>query len=306
MSGADEALSGPRRTTTGHRRPGILSVLNASPDSFSENRVDARAAADVAAAMVADGADVLDIGAQSLRTDRPEIPVEEEISRLLPVLHAVRERLPDIALSVDTYRHQVAAAALDVGVAVLNDPSGLLDPGMAELAAAAAPTGDGAAPSIVVAFNPGVPKHRLPRGERLADPVGDCIRFVTRRLELLQQAGVGADRVILDPGPDLHKAPDETIDVLAAVPRLRTELGIDRVLWAVSRKDFVGVLTGRIPRERGAGTLGVLASVDLQEQDLVRVHDVAATVDFLTVRQAMIDGSTGPLEMDDAIRYDPS
>ena len=123
---------------------------------------------------------------------------------------------------------------------------------------------------------------------------------------MLHRAGVGPDQVILDPGPDLYKAPDETIAVLRAVPRLRTVLGIDRVLCAVSRKDFVGVLTHRLPRHRGAGTLGALAAVDLQHQALIRVHDRAATVDFLTVRSALQNGPDGPLEMDDAIRYDPS
>ncbi|HNG24679.1 MAG TPA: dihydropteroate synthase, partial [Microthrixaceae bacterium] len=102
-----------------------------------------------------------------------------------------------------------------------------------------------------------------------------------------------------------YKAPDESVAVLRAVPRLRSELGIGRVLWAVSRKDFVGALTGRLPHERGAGTLGALAAVDLQDRDLIRVHDVAGTVDFLTVRAALRDGLDGPLEMDDAIRYDP-
>ncbi len=285
-------------TGQGLARPGVFAVLNASPDSFSENKVAAEDGADLAAEMVADGADVLDVGAQSLRTDQPEISVDNELARLLPVLAAVRDRVPDVTLSVDTYRHQVADAALQCGATIVNDPSGLTDLELADLVA-------GSPASIVVAFNPGVPKQRRPRGERLADPVEDCLRFVAERMEWLDRAGVHRDQVILDPGPDLYKAPDETVAVLRAVPRLRAELGIDRVLWAVSRKDFVGVLTGQLPRDRGAGTLGVLSSVDLQDQDLVRVHDVRATVDFLTVRATMRHGAAGPMEMDDAIRYDP-
>ena len=279
-------------------RPGVFAVLNASPDSFSENKVAAADGAALAARMVAEGADVLDVGAQSLRTDQPEISVDNELARLLPVLAAVRDRVPDVTLSVDTYRHQVADAALRSGATIVNDPSGLRDRELADLVA-----GSGA--SIVLAFNPGVPKQRRPAGARLADPVEDCLRFVGERLEWLERAGVRDDQVILDPGPDLYKAPDETVAILRAVPRLRAELGVDRVLWAVSRKDFVGVLTGRLPRDRGAGTLGVLSSVDLQDQDLIRVHDVRATVDFLTVRAALRHGADGPMEMDDAIRYDP-
>ncbi len=290
-------------------RPGVLAVLNASPESFSGNRVatfdgrigsDDRAiddAADLAASMVDSGADVLDIGAQSLRTDRPEISVVEEVDRLLPVFAAVRGRVPTTALSVDTYRHQVADAALAAGASIVNDPSGLRDRELADLVS-------GTSHSIVVAFNPGAPKVRRPRGERLVEPVEDCLRFVADRLEVLHRAGVRTDQLILDPGPDLYKAPDETVTVLRAVPRLRRELGIDRVLWAVSRKDFVGALTGRMPKDRGSGTLGALSSVDLQDQDLIRVHDVAGTVDFLTVRAALHHGLDTPLEMDDAIRYD--
>jgi dihydropteroate synthase len=296
MSDGSRSPAAPSRPTG--PRPGIFAVLNASPDSFSENKVAATDGADLAARMVAEGAEVLDVGAQSLRTDQPEISVDHELARLLPVLSAVRERVPDATLSVDTYRHQVADAALQVGATIVNDPSGLRDLELPDLVA-----GSGA--SIVVAFNPGVPKQRRPVGERLADPVEDCLRFVEERLEWLRRAGVHDEQVILDPGPDLYKAPDETIAILRAVPRLRAELGIDRVLWAVSRKDFVGVLTGRLPRDRGAGTLGVLAAVDLQDQDLIRVHDVRATADFLAVRAAMRDGVDGPLEMDDAIRYDP-
>lgn len=279
-------------------RPGVLAVLNASPESFSGNRVDPTDAAATAARMVADGADVLDIGAQSLRTDQPEVSVAEELDRLLPVLASVTGRLPGVTVSVDTYRAEVAAAAIGGGARMVNDPSGLRDPSIAELVA-------GTTISIVLAFNPGVPKERRPRGERLGDPVEECLRFVGDRLNVLQRAGVDPMQVILDPGPDLYKAPDETVTVLRAVPRLRSELGVDRVLWALSRKDFVGVLTGRIPRERGAGTLGALAAVDLRDGDLIRVHDVAATVDFLTVRGALSHGVDGPLEMDDSIRYDP-
>lgn len=286
------------------RRPSVFAVLNASPESFSGNRVVADDAADLAEAMVADGADVLDIGAQSLRTDQPELPVEVELDRLLPVLEAVSGRVgPDVTISVDTYRSRVVEEALRRGASIVNDPSGLRDPEMADLVAST--RGAGSPASIVVAFNPGIPKVRRRRDERLDDPVEACLRFVDERIDRLTRAGVDPGQLILDPGPDLYKAPDESVAVLRAVPRLRSELGIGRVLWAVSRKDFVGALTGRLPHQRGSGTLGALAAVDLQDRDLIRVHDVAGTVDFLTVRAALRDGLDGPLEMDDSIRYDP-
>ena len=160
----------------------------------------------------------------------------------------------------------------------------------------------GGAVVLVIALLVGV--RVLYGGGRVYPDLSTPPRLAADRLEVLHRAGVRTDQLILDPGPDLYKAPDETVTVLRAVPRLRRELGIDRVLWAVSRKDFVGALTGRMPKDRGSGTLGALSSVDLQDQDLIRVHDVAGTVDFLTVRAALHHGLDTPLEMDDAIRYD--
>lgn len=278
-------------------RPVILAVLNASPESFSGNVAAAADAADLAVRLVEDGADVLDVGAQSLRTDQVELPVQHEIDRLRPVLEAVRDRLPDQALSVDTYRHQVAVAALDYGITIINDPSGLDDDAMSEVVASSDL-------SIVVTHNPGPPKVRRPVDERLADPVEACRVFLSDRIERLTGRGVGLERIIVDPGPDLYKPPDQTIEVLRAMGRLRSDLGITRVLWAVSRKDFVGALTTALPRDRGAGTLGALAALPVEDCDLVRVHDVRATVDFFDVQRAVTRGVPESLELPEGLRYD--
>ncbi len=278
-------------------RPWILAVLNASPESFSGNVVAVTEAAELAARLVDEGADVVDVGAQSLRTDQPELPVQEEIDRVRPVLEAVRLRLPDVALSVDTYRHQVALAALEYGVSIINDPSGLHDPEMAELVAST----DAA---IVVAHNPGPPKVRRARTERAPDPVGACRAHLADRIEILREAGVPMGRIIVDPGPDLYKPPDHTIAILRSMDELRAELEIERVLWALSRKDFIGALLHALPRDRAAGTLGAMAALPIRDQDLVRVHDVRATADFLTVQRAISTGIDGPLELGDELRYD--
>ena len=285
------------RPPTASPRPGILAVLNASPESFSGNSFDLSESASAAAGLVADGADVIDIGAQSLRTDQAEMPVNEEIDRLLPVLAAVRERLPHVAISVDTYRRDVAAAALHHGVQIINDPSGLHDVAMGDLVATAGL-------SLVLAYNPGPPKTRRPHGVRADDPVAACTAFFSERIARLTGRGVRPEQLILDPGPDLYKPPDQTIALLAAMPMIRAELGVDRVLWAVSRKDFIGALLGALPRERGAGTLGALSALDIRSGDLVRVHDVRATADFFTVQQAIRSGVDTPLELRDELRYD--
>jgi dihydropteroate synthase len=287
----------PVPPTHAPQRPRILAVVNASPESFSTSSFEIPDAATAAARLVAEGADVVDIGAQSLRTDQAELSVQEEIDRLLPVLTAVRAELPDVPISVDTYRSEVAAAALELGIQVVNDPSGLHDEAMGDLVASSEV-------DLVVAFNPGRPKVRRPRGERVDDPVGTCTAFFADRIERLAARGVRREQLLLDPGPDLYKPPDQTITLLRQMPGIRDALGVDRVLWAVSRKDFIGALLGALPRERGAGTLGALAALDLAAGDLVRVHDVRATADFLAVRHAVWSGVDAGLELRDDLRYD--
>jgi len=279
-------------------RPGILGILNASPESFSGNRFGPDEVGDAAERLLAEGADLLDVGAQSLRTDQAELPVEEEVARLLPVLDAVRDRLPTAPISVDTYRHEVAAAAVPYGVELVNDPSGLHDEALCEVVAEHGL-------SLVLAHNPGPPKVRRPADLRPANPVERCLEFLGERLERIVRHGVPRERVLLDPGPDLYKPPDHTIAVLRAVPELRRELGVQRVLWAVSRKDFIGALLHAPPRERGAGTLGALAALPVEDDDLVRVHDVRSTAEFFTVQRAVLRGIEGELELADEVRYDP-
>lgn len=273
--------------------------MNASPESFSGSSFDAEGAGDAAAALVAEGADVLDVGGQSLRTDQDELPVEVEVGRVLPVLAAVRARLPEVVLSLDTYRHEVVDAALTHGIGIVNDPSGLRDPEMAAVVAANDL-------EVVVTYNLARPKVRLAAEDLAADPVADCLRFLTERMDRLAAAGVPADRVVLDLGADLGKSPSQTIAVLRATPQVRAELGVHRVLWALSRKDFVGALVEQPPRGRAAGTLGAMAALPVEDQDLLRVHDVRRTVEFFTVQRAVSRGFDGPLELRADLRHNPS
>ena len=279
-------------------RPGILAVLNASPDSFSGSSFDAAGAADAAQALVDEGADVVDIGGQSLRTDQDELPVEVEVGRVLPVLEAVRGQLPEVTVSIDTYRHQVVQAAVPLGIQIVNDPSGLLDP---EMPAVVAEHGL----EYVLTYNLARPKVRLAAEDLADDPVADCERYLAEQLEVLAAAGVPAERVILDLGADLGKTPDQTIAVLRATPAIRSRLGVRRVLWALSRKDFVGALVEQPPRGRGPGTLGAMAACEIEDQDLLRVHDVRGTVEFFTVQRAVSRGVAGPLELRPDLRHNP-
>ncbi|MCB1272234.1 MAG: dihydropteroate synthase [Microthrixaceae bacterium] len=283
----------PARAVT----PLIMGVVNASIDSLTGG-VDAARAKELARSMVGSGASILDCGGQSLRTDRRELTVQEELTTLLPVVEAVAAACPDTTISVDTYRAEVAEAALDAGASIVNDPSGLLDPAMAELVAERRV-------QLVVAYSRATPKVRMTRDRLVANPMADAIAFLRDRLGRLDEAGVRRDQLVLDPGPDLGKSPEQSIQVLRGAPRLRAALGVQRVLWPVSRKDFVGALVHRFPSGRDPGTYGALSAIELAPGDIVRVHDVAGVSDFFTVRRALLDGHEGTLDLPEKYRYDP-
>jgi dihydropteroate synthase len=260
-------------------RPWLMGIVNATPDSFSDGGVHATLEARVALAgeLLGAGADVIDIGGESGRTNLPPVAVDEEIRRVVPLIERVAGELGAI-VSVDTYKPAVAAAALGAGAVIVNDVSGLRDPELAEVCAAA-----GAA--LVVMHTRAAPKQRLQDPALYADVLGDVMAFLAERLALARDRGLAEEALIVDPGPDFAKTPAQTIELLRGVSRLH-EFGRP-VLMALSRKDFIGALTGRSPRERDAGTLAALAyGLDAGAQ-IFRVHDVAAAADFIAVRSAL-------------------
>ncbi|MEA2495855.1 MAG: dihydropteroate synthase [Thermoleophilaceae bacterium] len=267
--------------------PLVMGIVNASPESFSDGGRWATLDAQVERALelVADGADLIDVGGESGVTGIPAIAVDEEVRRVVPLV----ERLvaEGVVVSVDTWKPAVARASLAAGAALINDVSGLRDP---ELADACAEAGAG----LVVMHTRAEPKvKQFPHYD---DVVADVVGFVRERVAVALERGVEAKRIMVDPGPDFAKTPAETVAVLRSLDAL-AELGYP-ILLAVSRKDFVGALTDRPPRDRGAGTLAAIgAGVDAGAA-MVRVHDVAATVDFLKVRAALI----GETSVDPALR----
>jgi dihydropteroate synthase len=259
-------------------RPLLMGIVNTSPDSFS----DAGEAADLetqlahARRLLAAGADLLDVGGESARGDRPAVAVEDEIGRVVPLVE--RLAAAGALISVDTYKPAVAAAAVDAGAALINDVSGLHDPAVADVCART-----GAA--LVLVHTRVAPKGTLLAPDAYADVVGDVVGFLRERMELAQAHGVAFEQLVVDPGPDFAKTPAQTVAVLRRLDALR---GLDRpLLLAVSRKDFIGAITGRAPRERGAGTLAALAYGVDAGAHILRVHDVAAAADFLAVRAVL-------------------
>lgn len=257
-------------------RPLVMGIVNASPESFSDGGQWSGLDAQVARALdlVAEGADLIDVGGESGVTGIPAVAAEEEARRVVPLVE--RLAAEGVLVSVDTWKPPVARAALTAGAVMINDVSGLRDPELADAAAEA----DGA---LVVMHTRAQPKVKaFPAYE---DVAADVVEFVRERVALARERGVWEERIMVDPGPDFAKTPAQTVAALRALDRLG-ELGRP-ILLAVSRKDFVGALTQRAPRDRSAGTLAAVgAGVDAGAA-IVRVHEVAATVDFLTVRAAL-------------------
>lgn len=271
-------------------RPLVMGIVNASPESFSDGALVGGLDEQLrrARAMRDEGADLIDVGGESGVTDRAAVDAATEAARVVPLVE--RLAAEGVMVSVDTWKPEVARAALAAGASLVNDVSGLRDPGLArEVAAAGA--------GLVVAHTRAAPKRK--EFPRYADVVADVAGFLRERIAAARLEGVGEDQLVVDPGPDLAKLPADTVAVLRRLPEL-TALGRP-ILLALSRKDFVGALTGRPPRERLAGTLAALGAGLDGGGSILRVHDVAAVVDYLAVRAAL----RGEREVPPELRLDP-
>jgi dihydropteroate synthase len=277
--------------------PWLMGIVNASPDSFSDGGLHdgLEAQMRLAEQLLSDGAHLLDIGGESASTERPQVESEREIELVAPLIERVVEELGAI-VSVDTYKPAVARAAIAAGAKIVNDVSGLRDP---ELADVCAETGAG----LVLMHTAAAPRERRQDPDLYEDVAAEVHAFLGSRIELAIERGMSAEQLIVDPGPDFAKTPAQTLRLMSSAEGLH-DLGRP-ILMAISRKDFIGALTGRAPRERGAGTLAALADGLERGAHIFRVHDVAAAADFLTVRSALREGSAPQdgLRLDEEIRY---
>jgi dihydropteroate synthase len=271
----------------------LMGIVNATPDSFSDRQgaksVDALA--ERAHELAEQGAAIVDVGGESGRTDRPAVPVDEERARVVPLIE--RLAADGLRVSVDTWRAPVARAALAAGASMVNDVSGLSDP---ELADACADAGA----ELVITHTRAEPKVKA--YPDYDDVVADVIALLRERAALAVERGVAAERLVFDPGIDLAKTPAESIEVLRRLPEI-AELG--PLLVAVSRKDFVGALTGRTPAARDAGTLAAVGAAAAGGASILRVHDVAGARDYLAVREALVNGAAPELSLDRELRREP-
>ncbi|MDB4907492.1 MAG: dihydropteroate synthase [Gemmatimonadetes bacterium] len=250
-------------------RPVILGILNVTPDSFSDGGDAFSPAAWMARAeaLVAGGADVIDVGGESTRPGASPVFHEEELARVVPVVAAIRERWPAVAVSIDTVKGEVASAAIAAGAHIVNDVSGFrLDPAMGDICAA---TGVG----VVLMHSRGsvgdMASHAHAEYE---DVVMDVRRELAERVREAREAGVREDAIVVDPGLGFGKRRAHSVSLIAAAGSLSHR----PVLVGASRKRFIGEITGVTDAwRRDAGSVGAHVAALAAGARLFRVHDVA-------------------------------
>lgn len=261
------------------QRPVVMGILNVTPDSFSDGGryCDPAAAVDRALAMVDEGADIIDIGGESTRPGAAEVPAEEELARVVPVVRAVASRT-STPISVDTYKPAVAAAAIDAGAAIINDISGLQDPAMIELAAR---TG---VPAIVMHMQ-GVP-HTMQQNPQYKAVVGEVLEWLRQTCDRALQAGVRPGQLIIDPGIGFGKTTAHNLELMNRLSDLRG-LGYP-VLLGTSRKSVIGNVLGLPVDQRLEGTAATVALAVREHTEIIRVHDVRPIRRVVDMSQAIV------------------
>lgn len=258
-------------------RPLIMGIVNLTPDSFSGDGLgrDASAAVVHALAQIEAGADILDLGAESSRPGAPPVSAADELARLRPVLRALRDA--PVPISVDTCKAEVMQVALDEGASMINDISALQAPG----ALAAVAAGNAA---VCLMHMQGEPRS-MQAAPVYGDVVEEVKTFLAQRVAACVAAGIGRERIVVDPGFGFGKTVEHNLALLAHLRRFG-EIGLP-VLAGVSRKSMLGAITGRPVAERlPASVAGALLAVE-RGAAIMRVHDVAATRDALAVLEAV-------------------
>jgi len=255
------------------RRPLIMGIINATPDSFSGDGTahDVDRAVNQARAFVEDGADILDIGGESTRPGATPVTADDELRRVVPVIEALREL--KVPLSIDTFKPQVMRAALAAGASLINDINALRTPGALEVVA-------GSDAGICLMHMQGTPQT-MQDNPTYADVVAEVKAFLDERVGACRSAGIERNRIIIDPGFGFGKTAEHNLELLQGLDRLA--LGGYPVLVGLSRKSVLGKLTGRKVTERIAASVAAAIAAVARGASIVRVHDVAATRDALAV-----------------------
>ncbi len=260
-------------------RPLIAGVLNVTPDSFSDGGswLDPEAAIAHGLRLVEEGADLVDVGGESTRPGATEVDQHEELRRVLPVIRALSERI-SVPISIDTSKSEVMRAAVLAGAGMINDVRALRAPGALDAAA-----DSGAA--VVLMHMQGEPRSMQDQ-PFYEDVVADVQRFLAERVLACEFAGIDKRRILVDPGFGFGKSLEHNLQLLAGLERLKS-MGCS-LLVGLSRKRFIGTLTGRSAADqRVHGSVAAALMAVQNGADIVRVHDVAATRDALSIWQAL-------------------
>ena len=263
-------------------RPLIMGVVNITPDSFSDGALYFEADAAIAHArdLIAQGADIVDIGAESTRPGAESVSAADEFKRLQPVIEALRDA--GVPLSVDTFKPAVMRQALDAGADMINDIYGFRHPGAIE-AVAASRCG------LCVMHMQGEPRT-MQQAPHYDDVLAEVKQFLQDRLEVLLQHGISRPRIVLDPGFGFGKTPAQNYLLLQRLAQLR--IADVPLLLGVSRKSMIGHVIGRAADQRVAGSIAAALAGIARGANIVRVHDVDATVDAIKVWQTIEHGAS--------------
>jgi len=260
------------------RRVAVMAVINRTPDSFYDRGATFELDRAIAAALsaVSEGADWVDVGGVPFGRG-PVVTVAEEIARVVPVVEGIAAA-SDVVISVDTNNAEVARAAIAAGAAVINDTSGLGDPDMAGVIA-------GSSAHVVITHSVGPPRVEKPAAH-FDDVVREVVDFLRGRVDRALQAGVPAERIIIDPGHDLDK---NTLHSLELTRRLEEVVAVGYpTLVAVSNKDFIGEVLDRERTERLEGSLAAMVVCIMKGARIVRMHNVAASVAAVRMTEAIL------------------
>ncbi|HEY6455153.1 MAG TPA: dihydropteroate synthase [Steroidobacteraceae bacterium] len=262
-------------------RPKVMGVLNVTPDSFSDGGryVSHARALEHAQALIEAGAAIIDVGGESTRPGAPAVSVEEELRRVIPVIERLA-RGGHAIVSVDTSTPEVILAAVAAGASLINDVRGLQRPGALEAVAASQC-------AVCVVHMQGEPQTMQQRPE-YADVVADVKLFLRRRVAACEAAGIGRDRIVIDPGFGFGKTVAHNLALVRQLPEF-VSLRLP-VLLGMSRKSTIAVITGRTDGRRLAGSLALAVAAVLRGAHIIRAHDVEETVDALKVAHAVQAG----------------
>jgi dihydropteroate synthase len=266
------------RTFDFSREVAVMAIINRTPDSFFDHgsTFELDSAVDAALVAAGDGAALVDVGGVPFGRG-PVVSLDEELDRVVPLVEAIHAA-SDVVISVDTHRAEVARRCIQAGASVINDTSGLHDPGMAEVLADSAAT-------LVLAHSLAPPRSEPPR-PHYDDVTAEVVAFLRNRIERAVAAGVPRERLIVDPGHDLNKNTCHSLELTRRLEEI-TAIGLP-LLVAVSNKDFIGETLNRERDQRLEGSLAVAVICIMKGARIVRMHDVPAAVAAVRMTEAVL------------------